>query len=188
MKSPASFIFSALGVVHCTNTTTPKNESIVGNSFDPAHWGFQRAQQLGSRDQFGIWHDKIDAYSSWLTTWGTVVNTRCTSCGGGRSWHCMWSSENSGADMLRNVQDNLCLDAWMPPGATFPKVYGNPNCDKKNINQQWKYQLKDHYNAWTKIESKAFPGMCVAVYTGKDAYMKPCIDAMDNEVIFHPVA
>ncbi|EQC34279.1 hypothetical protein SDRG_08052, partial [Saprolegnia diclina VS20] len=126
-----------------------------------------------------IWrpYDRLD---SWMTIWNTIVNTRRWNDAGGKVWHALKSNGSPDFDMLRNVQDDLCLDAWWNDYANKPFVHGY-KCSYDEPNQRWSYQLPKRGGPdGGKICSKRHPGWCLAISAFGDSYMEPSWSTDDN--------
>ncbi|EQC29097.1 hypothetical protein SDRG_13127 [Saprolegnia diclina VS20] len=160
-----------------------KNETLglkgkgLKDEFPARQWGLQRLEVW--TDQY--FHSK--PLDQWVTVWGGVVNLRCRNCGGGRAWEVMESEGSSSYDMLRNVQDNLCLDAYWSNAAGKPLVHGY-QCQPGNINQRWEYS---RYNSATMIKHKYYEGWCLLIYPNGDATMANCGNNW-NDVHFNFIA
>ncbi|OQR84107.1 hypothetical protein ACHHYP_13886 [Achlya hypogyna] len=167
-----AIVAAALDVAAATQNVSHHDEvgMVVRDQFPTSQWGIKRARVHYPAGT-------IDIYDAWLTVWGGVVNTRCTNCGGGKAWQVMASNAGNGNDMLRNVQDNQCLDAYTVAGDTTPRVHGYA-CDPNNSNQQWYYGAK--YYSWSRIMHRHYSSYCLCVGIGGDAYMGSCNE--DNAI------
>ncbi|EQC24822.1 hypothetical protein SDRG_17286 [Saprolegnia diclina VS20] len=157
-----------------------ETETVVKGEFPSNQWGLQRLNVWTSGDSEAFHREPLD---QWVTVWGGVVNLRCRNCGGGRAWQVMQSEGSNDYDMLRNVQDNLCLDAYWSNDAGKPLVHGY-QCQQYNSNQRWEYS---RYNSATMIRHKVFWDWCLLIYPNGDATMANCAQNW-NDVHFNFVA
>nr|AIG55847.1 secreted protein [Achlya hypogyna] len=169
-----------LGVLASCQAAAPLNTTAIhGNDIEsiqdefPANqWGIQRATLNGG---------SVTRHDSWLTLWGGIVNTRCLSCGGGgRAWEVMSSEHTASPDMLRQVQDNQCLDAYLEGSDPTPRVHGWA-CDRTNANQQWGYRVIR--GGHTFIPHKRYREYCLTVDRIGNAFMIRC-DPNDERQVF----
>ncbi|KDO19079.1 hypothetical protein SPRG_14714 [Saprolegnia parasitica CBS 223.65] len=172
----------AVGYAAAMNSTVPANKTgnlRVEDSMLPGtdisnKWGVQRAVRTP------YWWRPIDRLDSWMTIWNTIVNTRRATDAGGKVWHALKSNGSPQFDMLRNVQDDLCLDAWWNDYARKPFVHGY-KCSYDEPNQRWSFELPTPGGPeGVKICSKRHPGWCLAISAFGDSYMEPSWSIDDN--------
>nr|AIG55962.1 secreted protein [Achlya hypogyna] len=166
-------------------------EFTVKDRFPRAQWGIQRGRwvppnhhcpihrrRLGSPEG---WDDmfpcaEVKLIDAWMTTWGSVVNTRCDDCRGGHAWEVIMSSRSS-IDMLRNVQDDRCLEVqYVGGGGTGLRVFGGQPCNA------WTYSTG---RVATLIRNKIWTDACLAISDGGDARMEKCDFSLINNPEAH---
>ncbi|EQC34278.1 hypothetical protein SDRG_08051 [Saprolegnia diclina VS20] len=141
-------------------------------------FGIQRVQRTAA------WYVPVTILDSWVTIWNTIVNTRRQIDAGGKVWHLLRSNGATEFDMLRNVQDDLCLDAWWNPAANKPFVHGY-KCNRDELNQRWEFYYKQRERG-TQICSKRHFGWCLVIPDFGDSRME-FFDNGNTELFFHCV-
>ncbi|KDO26910.1 hypothetical protein SPRG_07625 [Saprolegnia parasitica CBS 223.65] len=128
------------------NATLPSDNTTetatVENEFPARQWGLQRGWRYWYKDNdewVGIW-TWVDF---WTTMIGSEVTTTCRKCDGSKAWQVYQSPGSDKIDMLRNVETDMCLDAYWSNEAGKPMVHGYP-CNVQNSNQHWDFKLHSH--------------------------------------------
>ncbi|KDO19078.1 hypothetical protein SPRG_14713 [Saprolegnia parasitica CBS 223.65] len=167
------FAMALVSATAMNSTTVPTNKTGNLRVEDAAlnwpdltdKWGVQRVLRSPH-----YWVP-VERYNSYMTIWNTIVNTRRANDAGGKVWHVLKSNGVNEFNMLRNVQDDLCLDAWWNPAANKPFVHGY-KCNRDEVNQRWEWEFND-WNRGTMIRSKRHIGcMEMCSYENHDLFFQ----------------